>query len=337
MEQNRRATAKAGKWKPRFLWVFIVWFSLSSGEVWAGVVPVVDVSTNLVEAAGIIADAVNWKANLALLGDMLLAVVALDAVMVAGFSKIVSTLTKATAVDASGQRAYLETRVKMTQALADSSTEDSLLKAGMRARAKNVPSDGKELVNIIVMHQAAMTTEAFRQSVAKIAASAIEAAYRGKASDGSGPEYAKDNYILRCEAGLGNPIDYPEDCVNKTLKGADGRPYYDSDLSFSILTGGQTLEFPAFEDVTIDGATYKRPNPQNDAQRFWVAGLYYCYNLAGPRPTPPRDNSPSTIVSRAQWNHCAARQSHLIRPCVELLAYHTRPNSSQTELFGRVW
>lgn len=309
------------------------------GGLWGGgkayaMIPVVDVTTNATRAKILAAEKANWLKYLGELGDILSGILALNDTVDKLLSKFMDAERLAMALDLGGQQALAKTIAKAGNALKDNNAKNVDIKMLGRIAADNASPRHEHLCKAILGHQLARTTEEFEHAVARQAATAIETMYRGANDDGSGPQYAKDNYDSRCKAKLGSPLDYPSDCVDTGTKGTDGRKLNDADLTFSTLTGGQVLEMPKMKSQSINGVTYSVPDPQNTAQKFWVAGLYYCYNLAGPRPTPPTGDaadSPEGATAKAQWNHCAAKQSALIKPCLELLAYHTRPNESDNK------
>ncbi len=265
------------------------------------------------------------------------AAIAVAAVQVALFSESISEkIEENGAMSASGNKLLAEAEKRLTQALADNGVENAFMEAALEARAENVPPQNNQLCNTIVMNKSIMTTEQFEEAVATAASSVVETRDRTKGSDGSGPAKASLMEQGRCELGLARESDgYNEECVDKTAKGEDGRTLEDSDTSAFTLDGRQTLEIPQFTTITEDSIQYRVPAPEGAEQKFWTAGLYHCMHLAGARPTPPvkeEIETPDGLVKRAQWNHCAAAESALVRACTNLLAFYTRPNSTFTEL-----
>jgi len=303
----------------------------------AGGIPVVDAVNNTLEGTLASIEAAAATASEAVLTSIAAALQAYSAAIVIQFEKLLLYKGTSGALQTAGQSGLVKAKVKIAQAEIDAGVKSAFLRTSMKVASQNVTPEGNDLCNAILVQQLGSTTEQFEKSVARLAASADETMYRTATSDGAGPEYAKDHYALRCTAKLGNKIDFPSTCVDETTKGTDGRKIGDADISFSTLDGGQVLELPSFDTITVDDQTYRVPDPQNTAQKFWTAGLYYCENLGGPRPSPPYGkqlDTPDGRTAAAQWRHCQSRRSQLIQPCMELLAYNTRPNSNQTALIA---
>lgn len=300
---------------------------------WA--VSVTDSGANGADAAGAAQDAAEWSQNTTDLQTLLKLLQTYHLEIKNWFAKVLSDKTQSTKVESAAMQGYLKTREKMTDKDVDDNTKDVLLTNAARASMKNVLPKGQRLCNNIMIGQLKMTTEAFERSLTRAIVSAIEQMYRGPGEDGAGPQYARDQHQLRCQAKLGNAIDYPDECVDKSTKGTDGRSIQDADLRIATITGGQVLEMPAFKSVTINGASFRVPDPQNAEQKFWTAGFYYCFNMAGPRPSPPYGkelDTPEGRVKYVRWENCAAKQSGLIEGCSKLLAHHTRPGPTMTTL-----
>ncbi len=230
----------------------------------------------------------------------------------------------------------MKTKLAIAEAKDVEGVQNVLLRRALETRMEYVKPPTQHLCKSVLVQQLAMTTEEFEEAVACFASSAIEDMFRSSGDDGSGPQYAADQWKNRCKMKFGNPIDgYESDCVDNSTKGMDGRKLTDADLTASILDGGQILEVVKTSSKTEGGVAYEVMDPQNTEQKFWVAGLFYCINLAGPRPSPPVKEkilTPEGLVKRAQWNHCAAMQSAAIKACTNLLAYYSRPNSSNNTL-----
>jgi len=303
----------------------------------AGGIPVVDAANNTLEGTLASLEAAAASASETVLGNIAVALQVYSAAIVMQFEKLLLYQGTSGALQTAGELGEVKAKVKIAQAEIDGGVKSAYLRTAMRVASQNVPPEGNDLCNAILVQQLGTTTEQFEKSVARLAASADETMYRTATSDGAGPEYAKDHYALRCAAKFGNKVDFPSACVDESTKGTDGRKIGDADISFSTLDGGQVLELPSFDTVTVDDKTYRVPNPQNTAQKFWTAGLYYCENLGGPRPSPPYGkelDTPDGRTAAAQWRQCQSRRSQLIQPCMNLLAYNTRPNSNQTALIA---
>lgn len=215
-------------------------------------------------------------------------------------------------------------------------TQDRLLELAAEASMQDVPPRHQQLCNAIVVNKAGIASDSFRESVATFASTAAETMYRGPNDDGGGPQYARDMLQSEADMKLMEKIDgVSSSLIDSTTKGTDQRRLSGAHLSATTLDGGQVLELPPVTNETKDGVTYKHPDPQNDEQKFWVAGFYYCLGVVGPRPTPPNKKeieTPDGMVKRAQWEHCATIGSAMARGCMEMLAFYTRPNNSMAEL-----
>lgn len=296
--------------------------------------PVFDPKADYLELTAQTADKTNWAKVLAKIADIVDAVAGFFESIIDWFKKLFDTESTAAAVESAGQEAEALAIGELNQIEMDNAVQDQFLGASMRAAAKDVPPQHEHLCKSILVHQAAATTEEFERAVSRVAASAAESRYRGPKQDGSGPQYARDNYKDRCDQKLASPIDHPAECVDDSVKGTKGQKIHDADLSLCTLTGNQVLEMPKMESTSINGVTYSVPKPTTDEQKFWVAGLFYCMNLAGPRPSPPYGKeltTPEGMRKKAQWDYCAAQESAALQPCFDLLAHHTRPNPDEAK------
>ncbi len=320
---------------PRILFATILLsLSLAAFAPPAGATVVVNDVQNPKKAASMAEDIANWVKNNALLQGLLSAVNFLSVTTDTWLNEMAYSQDLSNAYDMTVRRIEAESALRRAQAENDAEIMKPLAKNMMRIARKNVFSESASLCNSIRLGQTSLTTKEWENAVARIAAESIAMRYRGAKDDGSGPAAASDALAARCEQKFGSSDDFPEQCVDKSTKSVSGVPIANADLNFGTLTGEQPLELPDFEEVKKDGVLHYVPVPKNTAQKFWVAGLYYCYNLAGPRPTLPKHFSPEDISKDAQWRTCATREANLIRPCANLLAHHTRPNSKQKELIA---
>ncbi len=300
-------------------------------------VSVVDPACNAAEELGLAEDKLKWLENIASIGEILDGVTSIYKTSKKWFETLLGSENLVAALISLSREMENKVDVQIAQAQSVTAVQNVLLEADMKTAGKYVKPPTQHLCKSVLVSQLGSTTQEFKQNVARLAASAIEAMYRGANADGDGPQYARDNYIDRCAAGLGSPQDYPAECVDSSITGTNGKKLADADLDMCTISGNQILEIPEFDVKEINGQKYNVPNPQNAAQRFWVAGLYYCFNLAGPRPSPPygdKMKTPEGMRAKAQWNVCAARQSAILKPCLELLAENTRPNSSMKSLIA---
>jgi len=306
---------------------------LAPTPAYAQLVPTNDKASNIKNASGWAEEFENWKKQGSLLAKIITGITDFIDLIKDKYDEIFGEQSTTTAAELMAKEADIKADVKIADAAIDKAYARALKRAVMNAKSRHIHSRTQILCKDILVHQLVTTTEDHERAVARMAASAIENMYRGPKEDGNGPQYARDNYQDRCDMKFASPVDYPDECVDTSTKGTDGRKIQDADLNFCTLTGGQVLEMPDTKAGGTEGTSAL--DPQNTEQRFWIAGLYYCFNLAGPRPSPPYGDQISTprgAVVKAQWDSCAAKQSALMKPCLELLAYHTRPNAKETEV-----
>lgn len=317
-----------------FLWGDLSALYVSSAQAQ---VPVVDVASNTAEASGVVLEGLAWANAYKTLVAIAAALGVFSGMLAAKLESLTGTIIKGTALEVGAQKAFTNIKGKMVDAVADSYTQDVFLKAQLRERVKNLPSQGCGPQTVLAVQQFPLTIRGFEADVSRMVVSAIENTYRREMDDGAGPQAASDNYLIRCGNKFASPVDHPEECVDTTTVGTDGRTLANADLDISTIMGGQVLVLPAFTEITVDEIQYKVPDPQTTEEKFWMAGMLYCFNLIGPRPSPPwgeKMDPPDARTARALWHSCTAKQSSLIKPCADLLAYHTRPSASQTELIA---
>lgn len=335
MKKKRHLLSLAGGALCLMLLTFAGGAALAPAPAYA--VAVTDAPATAAESAGLMQDIINWAKNNAVSQAISQVTHAILDSLISWFQKTLYYIEVATASENAAQSAFVEARTRLTQGVIDSEVMGVYHRSAMRVRADHFQPPGQGLCNNTLIGQMPLTTEAFEQTVSRAALSAIEGMYRGEKDEGDGPQYARDHQALRCGKKFGSPIDYPKECVDNSTTGAMGRKIYDADLTFETLAGGeQVLELPPFDTVEDkDGNKFLVPNATTPAQRFWEAGLHYCFNLAGPRPTPPHGkelDTPQGRVKKTKWDICAAKQSKLIEPCTKLLAHHTRPTQTMTKL-----
>jgi len=252
--------------------------------------------------------------------------------------------SSASTTEASASSALLEAleteaklRAQIAQALVDASTADTLEYAKLDYLRKHpIPKD-KYACKKLLAQQGPLTAEQFMQEVLDQAAEALRGMYRGPYDDGSGPHYAANEERNRCNIKVCNPLDgYEAKCTDtKTVVGSVKRSLTDSDLSPFAMDGSIVLEMPRMKTKEIEVAKGIKenivvPDPQTPEQKMWVGALNYCFQLAGPRPTPPTGKAMVTIEGlrqRALFNQNLSIQGGTTLPCLSLLAYHTRPTS----------
>lgn len=289
----------------------------------------------------------EWTARLAamgkkiaVLGQIISVISNIYTLITDGFGIMTDLVKNDGRLNALGQEGLALTKQRLTQIEMDTAAADAKLAADLKFVADYAAPKNEYLCKATLIHQLAATTEDFERGISRLALKAIESMYRGPIDDGSGPMYAFDEETLRCSAGFGNPVvdGYDSSCsgLATTTVGEDTkRSFIDDDLTPFSMDGAIPLEVSSFTSKAItlpDGKeiTVSVPDPINDNQRMWIAGLYYCFQLAGPRPTPAwgedKMTRPQGLVERARFDHALAMQSAMVKPCTDLLAYYTRPN-----------
>jgi len=278
----------------------------------------------------------SWLEVTALESAILSLVIQITSEFILFMEELETQVNTDSAVGLAAKAGVVKAEVKIGQAKIDAGVKTSYLEAASAVQAENVPPQNEQLCNAIVANKGSLDTEQFERGVKNLALSAVESLYRSATDDGAGPQAAYDSLYNRCTMKLGNSADgYADECVDANTTGTDGRKLTDADMRAATLDGGQVLELPPMTTKTVDGVSYQVPDPQTTEQKFWVAGLYYCVNMAGARPTPPSKEqikTPGGLTMRANWDHCAAAQSALTSACTAVLAFYTRPNSTYTDL-----
>lgn len=278
---------------------------------------------------------IDWLEALALAGKTIKGITTVLDTFDAMLGALIDKKKAAMALRSAGQQAQGKVWVKVAQGISDGAAMDVDLEELSRIAAQNATPRHEYLCKSIMAHQLAVSAEQFEELVAVQGSTIVETMYRGSSDDGDGPQYAADEAKARKEAGLISTLDGGSSSTTSSATGTDKRKLAGSDLTASIFDGGQVLEIAKMESESRGGMTFSVPKPENNEQKFWLAGLYRCFELAGPRPTPPNKDAiktPEGMAKRAQWNHCAAAQSALVRACTSQLALHTRPNSTNSKL-----
>ncbi len=252
--------------------------------------------------------------------------------------------------DTAGSQGVVQAWTDIGQASADSELENKQLENNVKVAAettKTPPSD-QYLCNKIVSCQAEVLTRPFARQIARIVGEGVMMRYRGAKDDGAGVDYAVKEEGIRCgryvsvdDLKFGSDVDgYSDDCLGPEMGPLD-IGLKDADISSRILSGEVTLEVPPMKQETLKTAagdvkiSVPNPDKENAAQLFWMAAIQYCYQLAGPRPSPPHGRdmaTPAGRVARAQWNHCASLQNAFIKQCADRVGNLSRPDCSVSEL-----
>lgn len=152
--------------------------------------------------------------------------------------------------------------------------------------------------------------------------------------DGTGPAYSGNVAYFRKTAGAVNKADKPKD--PKASRFADKEA--DLDISAEILRASihkEPLEEPPMESKqTAPNVTVEVPKFDDgiEGQRMFRYARDYCYNLAGPTPTPPQGPAAESDAGRTKWavyTQCKAIKSQFVKQCMDRIAYLSRPNAKR--------
>lgn len=322
---------------------------LFTGESLVAPLPIYAASSVIYDPANDKATTAEWGARLAamakksaLLGQVISLLSSIYNIVDSGFSAMNDLVNKDAKLNVASQEGLALTKQELAQSVIDNDTQDTLLAAQLKLVADHVTPKNDYLCKAILLNQLPSTTEDFEIGVARVGLKVVESLYRGPLDDANGPLYAFDEEALRCAAGFGNsPVDAYDLSCSDTVStiGATKRSFIDADITPFSMDGAVVLELPQFtaKAITLPGQpamTVNFPDPQNGHQRMWVAGLHYCVQLAmGARSTPAwgasKMTTPQGLVERARFDHALAMQSAMTKPCTDLLAYYTRPDSKE--------
>ena len=333
--------------------VFLLAFCLFSGSVAVPSSPVM-AQTAIVAPDADVAKTVTFSARIAaliselgILGEIIKVAANIYMMLKEYFGEINEKAENIAHLLVETKKTEAAVSIMLGDAAIDGSASDSLHLATLEALGEYITPKHEYLCKAILMYQLAATTEDFERAVARLALKAIESMHRGPTDDGSGSKYVFEEEKLRCEAKFANIIDgYDAACVETTPPRENERSFADADLLPFSMDGTIALEVPemtstatTFSDgssITVSVPTISQDPEHRYNQRMWLAGLYYCFQLAGPRPSPTwgaeNMSRPAGKTERARFEHALAMQSAAIKPCTDLLAYHSRPNKTATAL-----
>ncbi len=322
-------------------------FCLLTGGSLVAPAPVYAGSPVIIDPANLIATLAEWGARfaamakkLAVIGEIISVISNIYELIIEGFGKMINLVDDDAKLNVLGQEGLALTKQQLAQVWIDNDTLNAKLAADMKLAADHAAPKNEYLCKATLVHQLATTTEDFERGGSRLALKAIESMGRGPLDDTSGVQYAFDEEKLRCAAGFGNVLvdGYDASCGDSTTVGEDAkRTFIDADLTPFSMDGAVPLEMPQFtskvvtlpdgKEVTVSVPIISADKPN---QKMWLAGLYHCFQLAGPRPTPAwgedKMTRPTGLVERARFDHALAMQSAMVKPCTDLLAYYTRPN-----------
>jgi hypothetical protein len=240
-----------------------------------------------------------------------------------------------------------ETEVRAADAVIDSRARNAVDQKKLQYAADHampLPSE-QFLCNLLLTRQVVPVMVEFARIISRVVNKGMDERYTSKTSDGTGPQYISDAWKLKCGKygtnwpKTGTILDgAPEECREGPTTPTIG--YADSDVSIEALSTDKSYVMPPIKDVekTIDGVKLQVkdvvPDEGNEAQRGWIIARQYCYNLAGPRVTPPYGvniDTPDGQTKFAKFTTCMARQSAFNKKCADRLGKLTRPDCSNDD------
>ncbi len=248
------------------------------------------------------------------------------------------------------QRVQATMTTEAWNAVIDQSASNADLEQKMKHAAEHVlpPASEQFLCNLILARQGVPVMTEFARIISKMVAKGIDTRYRSKGSDGNGPQYAMDAWQIKCgkygedRPKTGNAIDgVPEECRAETTAPTIG--YADGDVSVATLSREKVYTVPPVKEEakvingtveTVADFVLDKESGSYEAHRQWLMARQYCYNLAGPRLTPPRDEDldrPAGKAKFVQFTSCLSRQSAFVKLCADRLGKLTRPDCSNDD------
>lgn len=254
---------------------------------------------------------------------------------------------KSTVAQTTAQRMQATMTTEAAQAVIDAGTNNMVLEVKAKHLAAHImpPASEQFLCNLILARQAVPVMTEFARIISKTVAIGMDARYRSRGSDGNGPQYAMDAWQIKCgqygdnRPKTGNSIDgVPVECRAETTAPTIG--YADGHMSMDTLSRNKVYTVPPVKEVQkningkIETVADFFPEKGNEAHRQWLVARDYCYNIAGPRPSPPRDedlDKPAGKAQFMQFTKCLSRQSAFVKLCADRLGKLTRPDCSNND------
>ena len=243
------------------------------------------------------------------------------------------------------QSAAIEAEKREEIYKADAKTKNVLLQEQMRGTVNPIPTlpSDQFLCNVLLARQAPLELVKFARMFSSVIQRGVDATYRGPWSNGNGPEYYAD--FAKSHEEMANVIDGYDPATASPSNLPDVSSSTDLDSSVDAISRDRTYIVPPVKlvDTTMNGQTVKVmtfvPDKTSErdwgAQDRWVKATRLCYNLAGPRPSPPPINTRDSEASRrkrAQYDTCRARQNTFIKQCADRIGAMTRPNCDIDEM-----
>lgn len=312
--------------------------------------PVIDRGNLAVDSSKYAEDVAGFRRSFDLLRTMLSVLQNILSAMDTLFNQLFGAISTVLQALLGGTILKSQVDAKLTDALISSNTNDAILGVQMDYTMEHAQPRNAHLCRQVLIHQLATTTQDYEAAVSRVALKAIESMYRGldpatgQPMNGDGPMYFKDDMQRRCYYRYGNNVDgYPPECVDLTTRvGPYQRTLVDADLSPFSMDGSTVLELPTMETFTqtIAGQTVtmtRASATQRPEQQMWLAALNYCFQMAGPRPSPPIGRDALTETGSRAWEafqRGLTRQSAYSKQCTDLIAHHTRPSPDATTLIA---
>jgi hypothetical protein len=244
-------------------------------------------------------------------------------------------------------RMLMETEEKLANAEIDALTSNTRMGARMEAAMRSQIASPAEqyLCNSIVARGVLPIMIEYARSVSTPLLQGYNNRARGRGTDGTGIQYAKDRDDARCgrygsegnNPATGSVIDAAPDCQAVDVAASMG--YGDKAIDASSLGFDKSYITPARRQVTDRAGNpvweYYADPESNDAHRQWLAVREYCMNAGGPRPTPPWGEyipTPKGYQMQSSFESCAARETKFARQCLYRLAKISRPNCDDPEM-----
>lgn len=250
---------------------------------------------------------------------------------------LLNTFFDETVIKLINERLKTEEEMRMTSAIYENRTKDMLATVEAAHVARMTPPNNTQLCRSIMLHQLVGTTMDFARELSRMIVEGINNRSLYAGSNGPLEEYR--DFVARCGGDLkmGGRFDpYCSSDKNMKLVGTDGRT--GENLGMHGVDGSQVYEMPMIETKLYTDPQTKKSielhypgKPTTDDQMFWLGAFNFYYDAVGHRPIPMGGSRMATGVGlpqRVLFNSCTADQNAFVKQCADLLAFYTRPNSS---------
>jgi len=296
-------------------------------------------STNIMtEIKEIGKELLAWARSSALLSEIIDLGIFIYELMGEALTAIFDLLNEIGKVLVTGEKLLTETQIRLADHAIAAHTAMVKGSEQMRYVADHPMTGEGQLCRSHILAGLAGATEDFQAGLTQLVGRALQDRDRGPGESGNTVVFAARMMNDRCKNKFGSPVDgYPLECISTDLVGPFKRSFVDADLSPFMMDGAVTLEVPLMEAYSYTAAngqtmTYLVTSPQNLNQKAFVAAFDYCFNLAGPRPTPPSGDArlkSKGLVDSSVFEQGSTVEGQLNAECAALLTYYTRPNVTQ--------